>query len=68
MCIHSSYRDQEDPSLFPCFERWDGRADLDAHAVTAHVKAFPEEFEVVVERWESNHTTVPNDVQGQRDE
>lgn len=54
------YRDQDDPSLFLCFEHWESRQALDDHGSTAHVTAFLTEFGPVIERWESNHATTLN--------
>jgi len=33
------YRDTEDPTRFASVERWDSKADLDAHMAAAHTQA-----------------------------
>ncbi|MGW2661501.1 putative quinol monooxygenase [Nocardia tengchongensis] len=51
------YRDNDDPSLFLCFEHWDSRQALDDHGSTPHVQTFLTEFGPHIQVWEQNHTT-----------
>lgn len=51
------YRDQEDPSVFHCFEHWQTREALDRHGSTPHVAQFLREFGPHVTKWEPHHAS-----------